>query len=149
MVKNNSGIQDSRFKFPKKICVRCRIRYLCLHYMCTHTCISTYAPPPPIFATKSTRQKRHRPLEKSSSSSRGCAPETPERAAQKEQPASQPGNANATKHRKYQRFVAGVARARQKARKPTGKSKDRAAREPATAKAKRTEQQPTAQRSSF
>ena len=44
------------------------------------------------------------------------APEAPETAAQKEQPASQPGNAN---------------------------------REPATAKAKRTEQQPNAQHSSF
>ena len=52
---------------------------------------------------------------------RARAPEAPETAAQKEQPASQPGNANATKHRKWQRFVAGVtrARARQKARKQT------------------------------
>ena len=30
--------------------------------------------------------------------SRARAPEAPERAAKKEQPASQPGNANATKH---------------------------------------------------
>ena len=47
------------------------------------------------------------------------------------------------------RLTWGRARARQKARKPTEKSKDRAAREPATAKAKRTEQQPTTQHSSF
>ena len=74
---------------------------------------------------------------------RARAPEAAETAAQKEQPASQPGSAKATKHRKKQRFVAGVARAR--AKRPQNqreKSKDRAAREPATAKAKRTEQAP-------
>ena len=52
---------------------------------------------------------------------RARAPEAAETAAQKEQPASQPGNAKATEHHKLQRFVAGVARARQKARKPTRK----------------------------
>ena len=46
------------------------------------------------------------PIQKADMGSR--APEAPERAAQKEQPTSQPGNANAA----MQRFVAGVARAR-------------------------------------
>ena len=40
------------------------------------------------------------PTQKADMRSRARAPEAPETAAQKEQPASQPGNANATKHRK-------------------------------------------------
>ena len=40
------------------------------------------------------------PTQKADMGSRACAPEAPEKAAQKEQPASQPENANATKHRK-------------------------------------------------
>ena len=65
------------------------------------------------------------------------APEAAETAAQKEQPASQPGNAKARKHRSSSVLWLGP-RPKTNARK----SKDRAAREPATAKAKRTEQQP-------
>ena len=40
------------------------------------------------------------PTQKADTGSRARAPEAQERAAQKEQPASQPGKANATKHRK-------------------------------------------------
>ena len=77
------------------------------------------------------------PTQKADMGSRARAPEAPETAAQKEQPTSQPGNANATTHRKSQRFVAGAARARAKRREnQREKSKDRAAREPATAREK-------------
>ena len=78
------------------------------------------------------------PTQKADMGSHARAPEAPETAAQKEQPTSQPGDANATKHCR-----AGRPEHQQQ------KSKDCAAREPATAKAKRTEQQPTAQHSSF
>ena len=40
------------------------------------------------------------PTQKADMGSRARAPEDLKKAAQKEQPASQPGNANATKHRK-------------------------------------------------
>ena len=40
------------------------------------------------------------PTQKADMGSRTRAPEAPERAAQKEQPASQPGNTNAKTHRK-------------------------------------------------
>ena len=89
------------------------------------------------------------PNQKADMGSRARTPEAAETAAQKEQPASQPGNAKATKHRKVAAFCGwGRARARQKARKPTRK-KQGPRSEPATAKAKRTEQQPTSQHSSF
>ena len=38
------------------------------------------------------------PIQKADMGSRARAPEEPKKAAQKEQPASQAGNANATKH---------------------------------------------------
>ena len=60
------------------------------------------------------------PTQKADMGSRARAPEAPERAAQKEQPASQTGNTNATKHRKKQRFVAGG-----RARAPDGPKTNR------------------------
>ena len=76
--------------------------------------------------------------------SRARAPEVLERAAQKEQPASQPGNANATNTvNSSVLWLGSHACARQKARKPTGKSNDRAARKPATAKQNGQHNSPT------
>ena len=80
---------------------------------------------------------------------RARAPEDPKKAAQKEQPASQAGNEQQNTVNSSVLWLGSRVRARQKARKPTRKDKDRAAREPATAKAKRTEQQANAQHSSF
>ena len=75
--------------------------------------------------------------------------------AQKKQPKKNSPQASPVTQMQQNTVLAafcGWGRARARARRPENqreKSKDRAAREPATARAKRTEQQPNAQRSSF
>ena len=94
---------------------------------------------------------------------RAHAPEAQETAAKKEQIRSQSGNANATKHPQARPetqmqqntvissvlWLGSRARARQKARKPTGKKQGPRSARASHSKAKRTEQQPNAQRISF
>ena len=78
-----------------------------------------------------------------------AGPEAPERAAQKSSPQASP-ETQMQQHTVNSSVLWLGSRTR--ARRPKNQreeSKDRAAREPATAKAKRTEQQPTAQDSSF
>ena len=73
------------------------------------------------------------PNQKADMGSRARAPEAAETAAQEEQPASQPGNANATKRRKYARAhapegpktIAKKARTAQHASQPQQKQTDR------------------------
>ena len=78
---------------------------------------------------------------------RARAPEAPETAAQKEQPSPETQMQQKTVNSSVL-WLGSRARAR-RPENQREKSKDRAAREAATAKAKRTEQQPNAQHSSF
>ena len=80
--------------------------------------------------------------------SRALAPEAAETAAQKEQQATPKTQMQQNTVNSSVLWLGSRARAR-RPENQREKSKDRAAREPATAKAKRTEQQPNAQRSSF